>query len=188
MYGVFAEPAAGAVSVLLTAHYDGVGDDPDARLPAACDNTSGVAVVLEAARLLTPMLPLGAGLAVALLDGEEIGARGSAHHAHQVSPGTFVVNIDGAAHFGEAAAVEAGGPTSCSLRSTRPGVPRAYHCGPGRCRRTTAATLPPECRRSGSAWACPATRHRPKPPTAQRHPGRGHLAGRRHHPEPCLHH
>jgi hypothetical protein len=110
VYGVFAEPLPGHVSVLLTAHFDGVGDDPQLRHPAAADNASGVAVVLEAARLLSARLPIGVGLAVALLDGEEVGARGSAHHAPQVAAGTFVINVDGAAQLGAAAAVEAGGP------------------------------------------------------------------------------
>ncbi|HEU5469479.1 MAG TPA: M28 family peptidase [Actinophytocola sp.] len=110
VHGVFAEPAPGAVSVLLTAHYDGVGDDPDQRLPAAADNASGVAVVLEAARTLAATVPAGLGLAVALLDAEEAGAQGSAYHAPQVPPGTHVINIDGAGKLDGPAAVEAGGP------------------------------------------------------------------------------
>ncbi|MGC4938540.1 M28 family metallopeptidase [Kribbella sp. DT2] len=110
VYGVFAKPEAGQVAVLLTAHFDGVSDDPQLRHPAAGDNASGVAVVLEAARLLAGHLPTGVGLSVALLDGEEVGARGSAHHAPQLAPGTYVINVDGAAQLGSAAAVEAGGP------------------------------------------------------------------------------
>jgi hypothetical protein len=110
VYGTFAAPTADRLSVLLTAHFDGVGDDPQQRHPAAADNASGVAVVLEAARLLSTALPAGVGLAVALLDGEEAGARGSAHHAPQLAAGTFVINVDGAAQLSTAAAVEAGGP------------------------------------------------------------------------------
>ncbi|MGC4939244.1 M28 family metallopeptidase [Kribbella sp. DT2] len=106
VYGRFSRP--GAVPVLLTAHYDGVGDDPEQRLPAAADNASGVAVVLETARILAD--EPGVALTVAFLDGEEAGARGSAHHAPQVEAGTYVINIDGAAQLGAAAAVEAGGP------------------------------------------------------------------------------
>ncbi|OXM59311.1 M28 family peptidase [Amycolatopsis vastitatis] len=105
----------GALDVLLTAHFDGVGDDPGQRLSAAADNASGVAVVLEAARLLAGSLPDGVGLAVALLDAEEAGARGSAHHAPTVAPGTVVLNVDGAARLGDAAAVEAGGPAHALL-------------------------------------------------------------------------
>ncbi|UBU14009.1 M28 family metallopeptidase [Nonomuraea gerenzanensis] len=91
--------------VLLTAHYDGVGDDPDRRLPAAADNASGVAAVLEAARVLSR-----AGVTVAFLDAEEAGAWGSAHHAASLPPGTQVINLDGAAMLHQAASVEAGGP------------------------------------------------------------------------------
>jgi acetylornithine deacetylase/succinyl-diaminopimelate desuccinylase-like protein len=115
VYGTFAEPAPAGTSILLTAHYDGVGDDPDQRLPAAADNASGVAAVLEAARLLAPIMPAGVGLRVALLDAEEVGALGSAHHASQLPAGTQVVNVDGAARLGPAAAVEAGGPAEALL-------------------------------------------------------------------------
>jgi aminopeptidase YwaD len=94
----------GAVQVLLTAHYDGVGDLPGLRQPGAADNASGVAVVLESARVLAGVLPVE----VALLDGEEVGALGSAHHAgHTDKP---VVNVDGAGQLNDAVAVEAGGP------------------------------------------------------------------------------
>jgi len=93
-----------SAAILLTAHYDGVGDLPGLRQPAAADNASGVAVVLEAARVLAGVLPVE----VALLDGEEVGALGSAHHApHTDRP---VINVDGAGHLNEAVAVEAGGP------------------------------------------------------------------------------
>jgi aminopeptidase YwaD len=107
------EAAAGRVETLLTAHYDGVGDLPGLRQPGAADNASGVAVVLEAARVLAPVLPPGVGLSVAFLDGEEVGATGSAHHAAQLRDARarpVVINVDGAARLDTAAAVEAGGP------------------------------------------------------------------------------
>ncbi len=110
VHGVLREPAAGHATVLLTAHFDGVGDDPQQRLPAAADNASGVAVILEAARLLALHLPERVGLAVTFLDAEETGAGGSAHHAPGVRAGTYVINVDGAAQLGDGAAVEAGGP------------------------------------------------------------------------------
>ena len=111
VYGEFRGRAADGLAILLTAHFDGVGDDPDGtRFPAAADNASGVAVVLEAAHQLDRLLPPEVGLTVALLDAEEVGAHGSAHHAQQVKAGTYVVNVDGAAALHEAAAVEAGGP------------------------------------------------------------------------------
>jgi aminopeptidase YwaD len=105
--------AAGPPDLLLTAHYDGVGDHPGLRQPAAADNAGGVAVVLEAARVLAPALPDGAGFAVALLDAEEVGALGSAHHATRLmrdGAQPLVINVDGAGHLRRAAAVEAGGP------------------------------------------------------------------------------
>jgi acetylornithine deacetylase/succinyl-diaminopimelate desuccinylase-like protein len=147
VHGVFSEAAPGGISVLLTAHYDGVGDDPEERLPAAADNASGVAVVLEAARQLAGSLPTGTGLAVALLDGEEAGARGSEKHAPQVAIGTYVVNVDGAAQLGEAAAVEAGGPAEPLLAALdqagrQTGVPLRAGAMPSDNRRYAAAGLP----------------------------------------------
>jgi hypothetical protein len=115
VHATLTRPAPGRPSVLLTAHYDGVGDDPEQRLPAAADNASGVAVVLEAARLLAAAPPAGVGVAVALLDAEEAGAVGSAHHALTVPAGTQVINVDGAARLEGAAAVEAGGPAEALL-------------------------------------------------------------------------
>ncbi|MFG3702260.1 M28 family metallopeptidase [Micromonospora sp. NPDC047620] len=103
----------GGTELLLTAHYDGVGDHPGLRHPGASDNASGVAVVLEAARILARGLPDGVGLCVALLDGEEVGALGSAHHAAQLrdlGAAPLVVNVDGAGRLDGSAAVEAGGP------------------------------------------------------------------------------
>lgn len=108
------QPAAAAgPQVLLTAHYDGVGDQPGLRQPGAADNAGGVAVVLEAARILAPALPAEAGAAVALLDAEELGAHGSALHAGQLRQAgatPVVINVDGAGHLAQAVAVEAGGP------------------------------------------------------------------------------
>lgn len=101
--------------VLLTAHYDGVGDDPGMRLPAAADNASGVAAVLEAACVLTTDPATQADLSVAFLDAEESGAWGSAHHAPALPSDTLVINLDGAAHLHQAASVEAGGPAHALL-------------------------------------------------------------------------
>ncbi|MEV6867838.1 M28 family peptidase [Streptosporangium subroseum] len=109
------ERAAGGPRVLLSAHFDGVGDDPGRRLPAAADNASGVAAVLEAARVLRSALPVLVDLAMSFLDAEEAGAWGSAHHAPSVEPSTLVINLDGAARLHQAAAVEAGGPAHALL-------------------------------------------------------------------------
>jgi aminopeptidase YwaD len=135
------------LDVLLTAHFDGAGDDPGQRLPAAADNASGVAVILEAARLLAGSLPAEIGLAVAFLDAEEAGACGSAHHAPTVAPGTVVLNGDGAAQLGDAAAVEAGGPAHPLLAALNQagraaGVPLRAGAMPSDNRRYAAAGLP----------------------------------------------
>ncbi|HEY2671681.1 MAG TPA: M28 family peptidase [Rugosimonospora sp.] len=108
------------VEVLLTAHYDGDGDDPGQRLPAASDNATGVAVVLEVARLLSRHPVPDLRLQVALLDGEEVGATGSAHHAAQLAAAgaaPLVINVDGAGHLTDGVAVEAGGPADALLQA-----------------------------------------------------------------------
>jgi hypothetical protein len=145
--GTFREPGPDGLNILLTAHYDGVGDDPQQRLPAAVDNASGVAVILEAARILHAGLPAGVGLAVAFLDAEEVGAQGSAHHASQVMPDTYVINVDGAGSLAGAAAVEAGGPAQALLvaldqAGRRAGVPLRAGSMASDNRRYAAAGLP----------------------------------------------
>jgi aminopeptidase YwaD len=55
---------------------------------------------------------------VALLDAEEVGALGSAHHAgqlRQAGAAPLVVNVDGAGRLDDAVAVEAGGPAHALL-------------------------------------------------------------------------
>ncbi|GIH03658.1 hypothetical protein Rhe02_17250 [Rhizocola hellebori] len=146
VHGVFREPEPGALSVLLAAHFDGVGDDAGLRHPAAADNASGVAVIVEAAQQLHHTLPPGMGLAVALLDAEEAGAHGSAHHAPQVPAGTLVINMDGAAQLHQAAAVEAGGPAHALLAALDQagrlaGVPLRAQAMPSDNRRYAAAGL-----------------------------------------------
>jgi hypothetical protein len=113
VHGLLRESGPGGVDLLLTAHYDGVGDLGGVHRPGASDNASGVAVAVEAARLLRDGLPVGAGLAVALLDAEEVGALGSARHAAQLltqGRAPLVLNVDGAGRLDAAVAVEAGGP------------------------------------------------------------------------------
>ncbi len=137
---------AGRLPVLLTAHFDGVGDDPEARFPAAGDNASGVAAALEAARVLNQVLPADVGLAVALLDAEEAGAHGSAHHARLAEDGTYVINLDGAAQLADAAYVEAGGPAHPLLAALdaagrQVGVPLKAAAMPSDNRRYAAAGL-----------------------------------------------
>ncbi len=147
VHGSLGSDLDGAASVLLVAHYDGVGDDPGQRFPAAADNASGCAVILEAAGQLAGALPPGAGMAVAFLDAEEAGALGSAHHAAHVRPGTAVINVDGAGRLEGAAAIEAGGPAERLLAAVdqagrHTGVPLRAAPMPSDNRRYAAAGLP----------------------------------------------
>lgn len=74
------DPAAGRI--LLGAHYDTV-----ARSPGADDNATGVATVLEAARLLGT-LPTRRTLQLVLFDREETGLEGSIAFVDQLTPDT----------------------------------------------------------------------------------------------------
>ena len=161
----------GGPRVLLSAHFDGVGDDPARRLPAAADNASGVAAVLEAARVLRDALSAPVDLSVSFLDAEEAGAWGSAHHAPSVAPGTLVINLDGAAQLRQAAAVEAGGPAHALLAALdqagrRAGVPLRAGAMASDNRRYAAAGLAA----IGIGMGMPGTRPRPKPLTGWRRP------------------
>ncbi|WP_308429884.1 M28 family metallopeptidase [Micromonospora fulviviridis] len=150
IHATFHPAAPGGADLLLTAHYDGVGDHPGLRQPGAADNASGVAVVLEAARILSTALPAGVGLSVALLDAEEVGALGSAHHSQRLRAGgayPLVVNVDGAGLLDRAAAVEAGGPAHALLAlldqaGRHTGVPLAAGPVASDNRRYAAAGLP----------------------------------------------
>ena len=142
--------------------------------PAAADNASGVAVVLEAARLLAARLPDGVGLSVALLDGEEVGALGSAHHAAQLPD-----RRDAAGHQRRRRRPPARGRRGRGRRSraraarrARPGRPAHRAAAAGRAGRLGQPPL--RRRRPGGgrdrrrAW--PATTARPTPPTASSRP------------------
>jgi Zn-dependent M28 family amino/carboxypeptidase len=72
--------------ILVCAHYDSrVEDleDKNSRAPGADDNASGVAVLLEVARLIS-ILNLGKSIFLAFFSGEEQGLWGSAHYAKQI--------------------------------------------------------------------------------------------------------
>ncbi|WP_200207778.1 M28 family metallopeptidase [Micromonospora coerulea] len=150
IHATFHPAPPGGVDLLLTAHYDGVGDHPDLRQPGAADNASGVAVVLEAARILSAARPPGVGLCVALLDAEEVGALGSAHHSRRLRASDahpLVINVDGAGLLDKAAAVEAGGPAHALLAlldqaGRHTGVPLAAGPVASDNRRYAAAGLP----------------------------------------------
>jgi hypothetical protein len=144
IHAVFRTPPPGRPSVLLTAHYDGVGDDPELRHPAAGGHPPPGAAAREAPPPTAATSDLDIGIAVALLDAEEAGAHGSAHHARRLPAGTLVINLDGAGNLGEAAAVEAAGPAHALLEALdqagrKTGVP------------LRAGSMPSDNRRYGAA-------------------------------------
>ncbi|MCX5316131.1 M28 family metallopeptidase [Streptomyces sp. NBC_00154] len=97
--------------VLLTAHYDGVGSDPELHFPCAGDNASGTAVLCEAARVLSQAAPLPRPVIFALVDAEELGTLGSRHHAKQLTGQSLtpdVLNVDMAGKFNGKVAIELG--------------------------------------------------------------------------------
>ncbi|WP_381560099.1 M28 family metallopeptidase [Streptomyces eurythermus] len=102
-------PEAGPV--LLTAHYDGVGSDPERHFPCAGDNASGTAVLCEIARVLTSSEPLPRPVILALVDAEEIGTLGSGHHARALREAGVepdALNLDMAGKFNGKIAIELG--------------------------------------------------------------------------------
>ena len=80
---------AGSLSdqvILVCAHYDSRMEDLEdmnSRAPGADDNASGVAVLLEVARLIST-LNLGKSIHLAFFSGEEQGLWGSTHYAKQL--------------------------------------------------------------------------------------------------------
>ena len=87
-------------TILVCAHFDSRqedGNNPDAPAPGADDNASGVAVLLEVARILAPVA-LRDSVQFVAFSGEEQGLWGSAAYAAQVKqaklPLRFVFNLD----------------------------------------------------------------------------------------------
>jgi hypothetical protein len=78
--------------LVLVAHHDAVGDDPGLRLPGASDNALGVALAIETARLVARSQP-DRPFVLALVDGEEVGARGSATHARGLAASGVVASV-----------------------------------------------------------------------------------------------
>ncbi|MCX2181322.1 M28 family metallopeptidase [Streptomyces sp. SKN60] len=100
-----------AKPILLTAHYDGVGSDPERHFPCAGDNASGTAVMCEVARVLTSSAPLPRPVVLALVDAEEIGTLGSGHHARTLREAGVepdALNLDMAGKFNGKIAIELG--------------------------------------------------------------------------------
>lgn len=84
-------------TVVLSAHYDHLGDDPQGqRFPGSIDNASGVAVLLEMARMAAKAEePLPFNLLVAFLTGEESGMWGARHLvSNPPLPLSAAINVD----------------------------------------------------------------------------------------------
>ena len=87
---VVARPPGGSCGAYLGAHYDSVPDSPGAN-----DNASGVALILELARVLTGA-PGSESLCVVAFGAEEVGLVGSRAfvRAHDVRYAAFMLNFD----------------------------------------------------------------------------------------------
>jgi aminopeptidase YwaD len=67
-------------TLVLSAHYDHLGDDPSGvRFPSAIDNSTGVALILELAKKLSAESPLPFNILMAFFTGEESGLLGAKH-------------------------------------------------------------------------------------------------------------
>ncbi len=78
--------------VLVCAHYDSLSETPATVAPGADDNASGIAVMLEAARLLRTV-PLRRGVLFAAFGGEEQGLFGSAECARVAAAEQWKVDV-----------------------------------------------------------------------------------------------
>lgn len=83
--------------VMLTAHIDSVSDDPEKGAPGADDDGTGVAVILETARILKS-IPLRRTVMFCFFSNEEQGSIGSKAYAQQAKQNGLdiraVINLD----------------------------------------------------------------------------------------------
>ncbi len=86
--------------ILITAHYDHVGVDPDGSVyPGVLDNASGVSAMMELARIFSVSKP-GRTMVFVAFDAEEIGLKGSHYFAYHASKKILplehaqVINLD----------------------------------------------------------------------------------------------
>lgn len=84
---------AGAPVVLLIAHYDHLGKGSQGIFPGADDNASGMAVLLETARLLADQR-LQVELHFLFSDAEELGLLGAEAYARSQPAPDLVINLD----------------------------------------------------------------------------------------------
>jgi hypothetical protein len=95
-------------SVLLVAHYDSVGAGP-----GAGDDMSGVATILEVARVLKASPPLRHGVLLLLNEGEEaglLGAQAFVDHSPAMAEVGVVVNLEARGTAGPSLMFETSGP------------------------------------------------------------------------------
>jgi len=98
-YIAASDPFGANETVLITAHYDHLGVDVDGTLyPGACDNASGIASMLEIARVFTDSgLKPKINICFAALSGEELGLVGASYMANNPPfplDGMTVLNLD----------------------------------------------------------------------------------------------
>lgn len=94
-----AAPAETAPVVLLCAHHDHLGEGPEGVFPGADDNASGVAVLLEVARLLAGR-PLAAEVRFLFTDAEELGMLGAKAYLARWDPPALAINLDSVGRAG----------------------------------------------------------------------------------------
>ena len=85
--------------ILLCAHYDHLGEAPEGFYPGADDNASGVAVLLEALRLLADQ-PRRAELRFLFSDAEELGMLGAKAYLARWGRPALVINLDSVGRAG----------------------------------------------------------------------------------------
>lgn len=93
------ETAAAAPVILLCAHYDHLGEGPEGVFPGADDNASGVATLLETARLLAAQAP-AAEIRFLFPDAEELGALGAKAYLARWGKPALVINLDSVGRAG----------------------------------------------------------------------------------------
>lgn len=98
--------------MIVGAHYDGMGDDADgSRLASAADNATGVAVILEVARVLASSSPPRRPIYFVAFDAEEVDALGTRIWAASLAQDglrPLVINLDLAGRLNDTITVEPG--------------------------------------------------------------------------------